>query len=161
MNDYFEEIKIYLVSKSLRSRKVLHKTLKNMGYISEDDFYYFNRCDSVMPWQAEELLTLDIRLGDESKYETEKDIEDGVSTDWNTIVVSYLLATLPEENISLLIEKINELMITLNLSLFFDGAETNLILFSEKLAEIAKKLAESYAPTGSEELALLIEENYG
>lgn len=160
MTDYFEEIKAYLISDKVRPRKELHKLLKDIGYIPEDDFYILERNDEVMPWQTEELLTLDIKLGDAYKYETEEDIEDGRSSYWNEMEVSYLMATMPRENLCEFVDRVDELVNKLSLKLVFDGSEMNISSFKTTLEKIADELADKYAPAGSEELALLIEDDY-
>lgn len=160
MNQYYEEIEIYLVSDSVRKREDLHIFLKNKGYKSEDDFYYISRDDKVEPWQSFQLLTLDIKLGDEDKYETEEDIEEGISTEWDKILASYLLATIPEDGIEKFIKKVQEIKSELNLKLFYCEEEITMDKLSKTLNLYAKKIEEKYyVEVGSEWLCRLIEDN--
>jgi hypothetical protein len=160
MDDYKEEIIIELKSKNQVARKVLHSALKSMGYISEDDFYVFERDDDIQPWQSEELLTIDIRCDDKEVYETEEDIEENKGTVWDKLIVSYLMATMPIESIDSLIERIAEIQEKFNLNIVFQDKVLSLESLKKKINRIASELETTIAAPGSEELAILIDEKY-
>lgn len=160
MDEYKEEILIELKSNKKLSRKELHNALKIMGYLSEDDFYFFERDDDIQPWQSEELLSIDIKCDDKEIYETEGDIEEGGGTVWDKIVVSYLMATMPIESIGRLIERIAEIQEKFNLDIVLQDKIISLEHLEKNLKRIANELEIKIAPPGSEELAILIDEKY-
>ncbi len=160
MDDYNEEIIIELKSKKKIARKELHSELKSMLYLSEDDFYVFERDDDSQPWQSEELLTIDIKCDDKEIYETEGDIEEDGGTVWDRIVVSYLMATMPIESIDSLLEKVAEIQEKFNLDIVFQDKILSLENLEKNMKRIANELEATIAPQGSEELAILIEEKY-
>lgn len=160
MNDFREEVSISLFAERPSSRKNLHEALIEMGYKSEDDFYFVPREDTPQPWQSINLLALDVKCRGEPKYETKEDVEEGISTEWDEVVISYLIATIPPENIEKLLKRISDLVDVFKLNLRFEDVDITIDEFRHKLISIADQIEAKYARPGSEDLSILIECRY-
>jgi hypothetical protein len=95
-----------------------------------------------------------------SIYETEEDLADGISTDWNQLRVGYLMATLPRECIDLAISQIAGVAEEFRLVIAIDGEVIDALQLSKRWNEIADHLAQEWDEPGSEWLAILIEQQY-
>lgn len=157
---YHEQETILLCSKKPFSRIALHEWLKNNGYKSEDDFYYFECKYKPMPWQGNTLLTVDVFIGKDGIYETEDDILDGLSSYWDKLKITYLMATRPRTLIPALIKKISDLVVFFGLEIEFNSKIQSLLSLEGELNAIADKLDEDWGGAGSETLAIMIQLEY-
>jgi hypothetical protein len=158
-SNYHEQETIILSSKIHLPRLTLHKWLKKNGYKSEDDFYYLEYKGKAMPWQGNTLLTVDVLLDDSDIYETEEDIDEGISSVWNKLKVSYLMATRPRCCISSVIARISELKEEFSLQIEFNSSNQTISSLADELNKIADEL-EAWGGAGSETLAIMIQLQY-
>ena len=121
MTDSCEEVSISLFARRPHVRRELHEALIGMGYKSEDDFYFVPREDAAQPWQSVDLLTLDVRCKGEAKHETKEDVEGAFSTEWDQVVISNLIATIPPDNTEKLLKRISDLVNRFHLTLQFES----------------------------------------
>ena len=160
MTEYYEEFLIELNRLKPCRRATLHKFLVELGFVSEDDFYVLDRSDDVLPWQAEELLTIGVKLGNTEVYETEEDVVEGLSSDWDSLVVSYLLASLPDQQIERAVGTIGSILSKFDLAVSYRDKQISMVELAGQLTAAAVILESRQTPAGSEMLALEIEQQY-
>ena len=159
-NPYHEAECIELRAATPRSRRELHGVLKQLGCRAIDDCYAFDRRDQVQPWQSASLFTVDVYLGEAAPYETDDDVLEGLSTQWDRLRVRYLMATVPAQLIGPFVDAVERLAQALGLEVHFAGERRELSQVRDELAAIARWLDEQYFEAGSENLALLIADEY-
>ncbi|KQV49767.1 hypothetical protein [Duganella sp. Root336D2] len=154
--EHYEKLTVTLFRESTVSRKELHTWLKRRGYKSEDDFYYLVRKGRVPTWQTDTIATVELKLSGTPIYETEEDVEEGISTCWNSLEVEYLMASLPRECIDSFVEEVTQLSAHFDLKLQFEQALTDPHSIRGAFNRIADRLERDFGGAGSEELAILI-----
>jgi hypothetical protein len=159
--DYHEKETFLLRPSKPIERVLLDRWLRRRQYHSEDDFYYLPRKDQCEPWQSSTILSLDVRSAGEAIYETREDLAEGSGTSWDELKIEYLLATLPREHIETLIEEVNALSTEFLLELRYCGEVISSTELAHCLNQIADQLVKQIDNTGSEALAILIEQQYG
>lgn len=155
-----EKETVHLYSKTPQLRSELHKYLITNKYKSEDDFYYIDRIDKAEPWQAINLTSIEILLGNDSIHETEEDIKEGFGGTWDHLEISYLLASLPAKNIKIFCNYVFELADHFNLHAFYNDLKTSKQDLLKIFKSISEKLANDFGEPGSEELGILIQSTY-
>ncbi|WP_154668141.1 hypothetical protein [Pseudoduganella violaceinigra] len=158
--EHYEKLTVVLAREAPASRKEFHTWLKRRGYKSEDDFYYLKRKGRIPPWQTDAIVTVDIRLNSSAIYETEEDVEEGSSTAWNSLKLDYLMASLPRECIELFLEEVEQISNCFGLEVKFELAEVDVPSLRASLNVIADSLDRDFGGAGSEELAILIAQEY-
>lgn len=158
--EHHEKVTVVLVRETLVLRTELHTCLKLRGFKSEDDFYSLKRKARVQPWETRTLVSVDVKLNSSAVDETEADIEEGASTAWNSLELSYLMASMPRDCIDLFVEEVQQLSLHFGLQIQFNSELFEASSLRTELNRIADELAENFGGTGSEELAILIEQEY-
>ncbi|MCX7113684.1 MAG: hypothetical protein NTX45_27110 [Proteobacteria bacterium] len=154
---YHEKETILCKSNNPQVRKKLHNWLKQRGYKSEDDFYFLKRKGKIQSWQSDSLMSVDVLLNENEVYETEDDIQEGNSSFWDTLKISYLMASHPREYISVFVNEIMEISNTFNLTIQFHSQEKSIDLLSTELNQIADELEQNWGGAGSKSLAIMIQ----
>jgi len=139
----------------------LHLYLVRLGFLYEDDFYILERKDSVMPWQTEEIMTIDIYYQGFHLYESEEEIIGNQDQKWDELKVEYLLATLPENCMKILFSQLKLICAQFGLSVHYESNAVTLNDLEELFKRFSDELEVSYGGrAGSENLAMLIEQQY-
>ncbi|MBC3876119.1 hypothetical protein [Undibacterium flavidum] len=159
-NQYVEEVAVILRSNNPLPRVDLHKSLKQFGFISEDDFYYLRRKGKVASWETDCLMTINVFSANSDTYETEDDIEEGICSNWDSLHISYLMASLPREFINTFVSEIEKIKLRFALQLVFEDITMEVSELTLKLSKIADDL-EKFGGVGSKELKILISYEYG
>ena len=158
---YHEKETVYLKAQRRFDRVSLDKWLRDYGFKAEDDFYYIPRKDRCEPWQSPTVLSIDIRLAGKDVYETEEDVVEGRTTQWDELKIEYLLASVPRDCIKTLIGVISELIRDFPVGGEYMGERVTTEILAHRLNEIADRLTKEWDAPGSETLAILIEQAYG
>lgn len=158
--EHHEKLTVVLVREAPVLRSELHTWLKLRGYKSEDDFYFLKRKAKVLPWETRTLVTVDVQLNSSAVYETEEDVEEGSSTAWNSLNLDYLMASMPRDCIDLFVEEVQQLSLQFGLQIQFNSESVEASSLRAALNRIADELEEYFGGAGSEELAILIEQEY-
>ena len=155
--NYHEKETVLCKSSKPQIRKQLHKWLKARGYKSEDDFYFLKLKGKKQSWQSDSLMSVDVLLNENEVYETEDDIQEGNSSFWDTLKISYLMASHPREYISVFVNEIMEISNTFGLTIQFQSHEQSIDLLSTELNQIADELEQNWGGAGSKSLAIMIQ----
>lgn len=159
-NLYHEKETIVLAAESPQSRAELHRFLLELGFKSIDDFYDFERSKRGPIWQSESVLSIEVLRGGIPIDDYDEEIEEGTAREWDELKCDYLLATLPTECIATATFLLAAIGDRFGLTIRFEGADCTAAQVGERLADAATEVEKSFAPAGSEELAILIEEHY-
>jgi hypothetical protein len=160
MNPYHEAERIELHAGTPRLRKELHGFLKDRGFRSIDDFYVLPRRGRVMPWQSQDIVVLDVRLAGNAVYEAREDIAEGTAGAWDCLQLKYPMASVPSECLSVFVSHAAALASHFDLAIRYQDHEMPLDDVARELASIADHLSENWFDPGSENLALLILDEY-
>jgi len=126
-----------------------------------DNFYLLDRADKPSIWQSETICLIEVSLDGEELEVYDEEIS-GSASFWNELRVEYLLATLPRENISKFCSICKKIVEEFNLHLTFNGTQYETISEVERLMNVmADRLTSEFGEPGSEEICILIEEEYG
>lgn len=158
--EFHERQVVELRASSPRSRIDLHHFLLGIGFTSEDDYYYLDRREPVPQWQSRSLVSVDVLRAGEPVDETEDDVHDGETTDWDSLSVGYLLATLPPRCIDEAVASIDAVATHYGLEILHQGAREDASGLRRKWMALADWLRENHAEPGSEDLRILIEMSY-
>lgn len=159
-DDYHETEIIFLKASTRCSRKSLHAFLRKRGFAAIDDFYQLLRREPPEPWQSSSVVSIQVLLAGTEVYETEEDVDDGISGVWDELRLEYLMATLPREYIDILIAEIDAISREFQLQIvYFEEKRTSSGL-SSRLNQIADRLSSDWDAPGSEILRILIEQKY-
>ena len=155
-DEFHEREVVNLRTAATCSRVDLHRFLLGLGFTSEDDYYYFDRPKSIPRWQSLTLLSVDVLRAGEPIYETEDDVQDGETTDWDCLQIGYLLATLPTQCIDDATALIETIAQRFRLTIWYQDAQTEAATLRQNWAAIADRLRKDFAEPGSEDLQILI-----
>ena len=159
-NAHHEEEVVELTSDVPIRRRDLHKWLRQRGYKSEDDFYYLDRKGKIENWQSRSLASIDLFFNKQEIYETEEDVEEGTATHWNSLRVSYLMATLPRECIEPFVDEIDTLAQAFRLRVTYQAEAIDAKSLLGRLTGIADTLEKDFGGAGSKALRVLILQEY-
>ena len=160
MEKYYEKIVVSLTSIHLQSRKSLHNFLKRRGYTSMDDFYFLARKEAVPSWQSDIIVHIDVRRMGLEVYETQEDVGEEISTDWDELELTYLMATIPQENISRFVEEVNEISEEFGLMININSGVIDNKNLERLLNNMAEEIRDMGTLPGSKELRILISLEY-
>jgi len=153
--DYLHEAEVVeLQSETPRPLSELLQLFTSLGFTIHDDVVSQDRKDTVLPWQHSSVVEVETQLRGEEVF----GFDNG---EWDVILLRYLFASLPFENVDKFIENAVKIRNRLGLQLIFRGKPIE----SESLrCEFGKirdgLLAETGSVAGSEELAILIDSTY-
>lgn len=152
----YEMIKLKLKSSKKIDRENFHYFLLKRLYKPIDNFYKLKRDDFASDYQGLNVCSLRIFLKANEIYETEEDIEEGISTYWDELELSYLLASLPRKLIDRYIEELRAIKDEFALKLYYEDTEIELEDIQTIMNKMADELDENETPAGSEVLDYLI-----
>jgi hypothetical protein len=153
-----EAVVVMLRSDRTRSRRDLHKLLLTQGFKSEDDFYYLPRKGGAS-WHAPAIAVVNVFLGDASIYETREDITDGDSF-WDRLEMEYLMCALPRMCIDQFMAECDAIVGEFALLANVDERLMNTAELRTYMQSLADSTANNFGEPGSEELCILVEEQY-
>ena len=156
----YENFEATLTSVELNSRKELHEYLKSHGWSSLDDFYFLKRTDKSEKWQAEDLASLSVFNRGNDIYETEEGISEDGATHWDSIRLSYLLASHPSENNPVFLSRVNNLAQEFSLKIIYQGQDVSIGQLEIESSRLSDSLKMEYAVQGSKDLAIYIAMTY-
>lgn len=151
--EFYEEIEVELRLKARISSGELNRKLKEAGARLFYDVYGFERQDEVPAWQSD--CFMDVMLFIDG---AEVDAQDGA----DRIVLSYPLASIGAEYISIFAEKIQLLAHLFEAEIYLENqlaTKLEIVSYCDKcVSEIFDSWGEE---PGSESLVIYIESNYG
>ena len=152
--DYLHETEeIVLKPAQPQSSRTLWTLLEEQGFTLFEDLFAFNRPKrDVLPWQSDEIASVDIYLQDEPVYDPKGH--------WDKLVLQYLLATQPRSGISVFVERTSQIAEKLGLTMTYRGKAITTRELEECLNSAADELSSAVGEPGGEYMAILIESTY-
>lgn len=151
-DEFYQMIDVELKIPEVLSSGKLNRILKEHGAKLSYDVYSFDRNEEGFDWQSESYLHCRLYMD-----EREVDAQESV----NKLVLSYPLATIGSEYISLFAKKIEALSNEFGATVYLDSravSTSDLISYCE---DCVTSLMENFGEEpGSKTLAILIESNY-
>ncbi|HEX9996860.1 MAG TPA: hypothetical protein VGB45_06935 [Abditibacterium sp.] len=152
---------VQIIPSDSRSCAELWPLLKMAGFTQQHDVWSLRRRGDIPNGQSDGCGTVSIFDGDEELYLDEEEIiELGEEAKWDKIEISYLLASLPEQQIESFVNAVSTLSTALQIPLIYEGQQFSSKELQEKFQSFCRYLDEEYGGAGSKTIQHFIDIHY-